>query len=137
MAEAFTGEIRMAAFNYAPINWAMCDGQLIPISQNTPLFSLVGTTFGGDGQSTFALPDFRGRGPIHRGTGAGLSDRVMGEAGGQEIYPLITSVAETPQQPSNPMVLSYTRGNQNVVTMPPFLVVNFIICLNGMFPNHP
>ena len=84
MAEPFVGEIRMTGFNFAPVGWALCSGQIMPISQNQALFSLLGTTYGGDGLTTFALPDFRGRVPIHQGQGAGLSPYVLGEAYGVE-----------------------------------------------------
>ncbi|WP_040666309.1 phage tail protein, partial [Nitrolancea hollandica] len=82
MSEPFIGEIRMFAGNFAPHNWATCDGQLIPIRQNTALFSILGTAYGGDGRTTFALPDLRGRAPMHYGRGNGLTQRDIGEAGG-------------------------------------------------------
>ena len=88
MAEPFIGEIRMVGFNFAPPGWAFCNGQLIPLSENTALFSLLGTTYGGDGRTTFALPDFRSRGPIHSGAGPGLSQRELGEMGGEEAWAL-------------------------------------------------
>lgn len=90
MSEPFIGEIRMAGFNYAPVGWAFCNGALMPISGNEALFQLIGTTYGGDGQSTFALPDLRGRVPIHMGTGSGLTSRVLGESGGSESVTLTT-----------------------------------------------
>jgi microcystin-dependent protein len=102
MAQAFIGEIRMVTFNYAPPGWAFCDGQMIPISQNTPLFSLLGTTYGGNGTTTFALPDFRSRGPIHRGHGNGLSERDMGQRGGREVSQLVSTGAKISQSPTNP-----------------------------------
>ncbi|MEO2280687.1 phage tail protein [Pseudoalteromonas pernae] len=80
MSEPFIAEIRMFACNFAPRSWALCDGQLLPVSSNTPLFSLVGTTYGGDGRTTFALPDLRNRAPMHPGHGPGLSSRRLGEA---------------------------------------------------------
>src|SRR5262245_22132190 len=89
--EPFLGEIRWVGFNFAPIGWALCDGQILSISQNTALFSLLGTTYGGNGQTTFALPDMRGRVPLHPGTGPGLTQRVAGEAGGQESVTLTTA----------------------------------------------
>jgi len=82
--EPFIGEICMFAGNFAPRGWALCDGQLLPIAQNTALFSLLGTTYGGDGRTIFALPDLRGRVPIHAGTGPGLTRRQLGEKGGEE-----------------------------------------------------
>ena len=91
MADNFVGEIRAFPFNFAPTGWAMCNGQLLPISQNTALFSLLGTTYGGDGRSTFALPDLRGAVPVHFGQGAGLTARALGEAGGSENVTLTTA----------------------------------------------
>lgn len=85
--EPFLGEISMYSFNFAPRGWAACDGQLLSISQNTPLYALLGTEFGGDGLSTFALPDLRGRVPVHRGQGPGLSSNyILGQKGGFEYY---------------------------------------------------
>ena len=136
MAEGFIGEIRMVGFNFAPPGWAFCNGQLIPLSQNTALFSLLGTTYGGDGRTTFALPDFRSRGPIHSGAGPGLSQRELGEMGGEEASALPGARVEVPQSPTNPTVLAYAPAGQRVNSMEPFLVVNFIICLNGSFPSH-
>jgi microcystin-dependent protein len=89
MAEPFLSEIRLMSFNYAPKGWAMCNGQLLPINQNQPLFSLLGTTFGGDGRVNFALPDLRGRTPIHVGSG-----HTLGERGGEQAHTL--SIAEIP-----------------------------------------
>jgi microcystin-dependent protein len=89
MADPFIGEIRMVGFNYAPQEWALCDGRLLPISQNQALFSLISTTYGGDGQTTFALPDLRSRVPMHQGSG-----HVLGEKGGAETVTL--TVAELP-----------------------------------------
>ena len=88
MADPFLAQIMMFGGNFAPRGWAFCDGQLLPISQNTALFSLLGTTFGGDGRTTFQLPDLRGRYPIHPGTGPGLSQRRWGERGGAETTTL-------------------------------------------------
>ena len=84
MSEPFIAEIRIFAGNFAPRGWAFCDGQLLPISQNTALFSLIGTTYGGDGRTTCALPDLQGRAPMHPGRGPGLTDRRLGERGGVE-----------------------------------------------------
>jgi microcystin-dependent protein len=94
MADPFVAEIRIFPFNFAPRGWAFCDGQLLPISQNTALFSLCGTTYGGDGKSTFALPDLQGSAPMHPGQGPGLSLHDLGEVGGSETVTLIES--ETP-----------------------------------------
>ncbi|MCP5108609.1 MAG: phage tail protein [bacterium] len=84
MSEPFIGQIQTYGFNFAPRGWALCDGQLLPISQNTALFSLLGTIYGGDGRTTFALPDLRGRAPIHFGNGPGLSTRKIGSRGGEQ-----------------------------------------------------
>ena len=91
MDSPFVAEIRMFASNLAPTGWATCDGQLLPISQNTALFSLLGTTYGGDGKSTFALPDLNGRSPLHPGQGTGLSLRDLGEQGGSDTVSLLES----------------------------------------------
>jgi microcystin-dependent protein len=91
VADPFVAEIRIFPFNFPPKGWAWCDGQLMPISQNTALFSLLGTTYGGDGKSTFALPDLQGRGPMHPGQGPGLSLHDLGESGGTETVTLLES----------------------------------------------
>ena len=91
MADPFVAEIRIFPFNFAPKGWAFCDGQLLPLSQNTALFSLLGTTYGGDGKSTFALPDLQGSAAMHPGQGQGLSLRDLGEIGGSENVTLLTS----------------------------------------------
>jgi microcystin-dependent protein len=95
----FLGEIRMFGFNFAPRGWALANGQIMPISQNTALFSLLGTTYGGNGTSTFALPDLQGRIPIHQGSGAGLSPYVIGEEGGSESVTLLASQMPTHNHP--------------------------------------
>lgn len=89
--DPFVAEIRIFPFNFAPKGWAFCDGQIMPISQNTALFSLLGTTYGGDGKSTFALPNLQGSAPMHPGQGNGLSLRDLGETGGEEFVTLIDS----------------------------------------------
>jgi len=94
MADPFVAEIRIFPFNFAPRGWAWCDGQLLPLSQNTALFSLLGTTYGGNGKSNFALPDLQGRAPMHPGQGPGLSLHDLGETGGSETVTLLES--ETP-----------------------------------------
>ena len=91
MADPFVAEIRIFPFNFAPKGWAWCDGQLMPLSQNTALFSLLGTTYGGDGKSTFALPDLQGSAPMHPGQGPGLSLHDLGETGGTETVTLLES----------------------------------------------
>jgi microcystin-dependent protein len=89
MSDPFVAEIRIFGCDFAPTGWATCDGQLLPISQNTALFSLLGTFYGGDGKSTFALPDFDGSAAMHQGQGAGLSDRFLGETGGEQSVTLL------------------------------------------------
>jgi microcystin-dependent protein len=91
MADPFVAEIRIFPFNFAPKGWAWCDGQLLPLSQNTALFSLLGTTYGGNGKSNFALPDLQGRVPMHPGQGPGLSLHDLGETGGSETVTLLES----------------------------------------------
>ena len=91
MADPFVAEIRIFPFNFPPKGWAWCDGQLLPLSQNTALFSLLGTTYGGNGKSNFALPDLQGRAPMHPGQGPGLSLHDLGESGGSETVTLLES----------------------------------------------
>lgn len=107
MANPFVGEIRMFAFSFPPKDWAICDGSLMLILQNEPLFNLLGTTYGGDGLTTFALPDLRSRVPVSQGQGTGLSDRVLGEAGGAETVTLTT--AQMPNH-THPLVANSTSG---------------------------
>ncbi|ACU06859.1 microcystin dependent protein [Flavobacteriaceae bacterium 3519-10] len=112
-AEPYLGQIAFVAFTFAPKGWAECNGQLLPISQNTALFSLLGTTYGGNGQTTFALPDMRGRVLIHNGQGNGLSNYELGQTGGTENHTL--TIAEMPQHIHNVNAVS-AEGNQNVPT---------------------
>lgn len=173
MSDPFIGEIKIVAFNFPPRNWARCDGQLLAISQNTALFSLLGTYYGGDGRTTFGLPDLRGRFPMHYGSGPGLSPRSISERSGTETNTLsvanlaahshsgtvITSLAEgdrtdpsgaflaRPEEPVQPFagttggtmgansVQTYNAGsNQAVNNMPPYLALNFVIALFGIYP---
>src|SRR5689334_9750567 len=106
MADPFVAEIRMFGFNFAPRGWATCDGQILPISQNTALFSLLGTTYGGNGQSTFALPDLQGRAAMHPGQGPGLSLHDLGETGGSETVTLLQS-----EVPAHAHLLSASQGD--------------------------
>ena len=106
--DPFVGEIRIFGFDFAPKGWAQCNGQLMPISQNTALFSLLGTLYGGDGKSTFALPDLKGSAPLNKGQGPGLTGRAQGEQGGSETVTLLASEVphhshawQTSQRPSN------------------------------------
>jgi microcystin-dependent protein len=105
MAEPFLGEIRMFGGNFAPVGWAFCDGSLLSIAQNTALFSLLGTTYGGNGQTTFALPDLRGRVPIHQGQGPGLSPYVLGQSGGSENVTLLAN-----QMPAHTHAINATES---------------------------
>jgi microcystin-dependent protein len=109
MADPFVAEIRIFPFNFAPRGWAWCNGQLLPLSQNTALFSLLGTTYGGDGKSTFALPDLEGRAAMHPGQGPGLSLRDLGETGGVETVTLLES--EIPSH-SHALMASGAVGNR-------------------------
>jgi microcystin-dependent protein len=137
MADPFVAEIRIFPFNFAPRGWAWCDGQLMPLSQNTALFSLLGTTYGGNGKSNFALPDLQGRAPMHPGQGPGLSLHDLGETGGSETVTLLESeipahshafrasnvVADSPVPAGNTLArftnAYQTTTNTNLVSMAP------------------
>lgn len=182
MSEPFIGEIRMVGFNYPPKGWAFCYGQLLEISQHKDLYELIGTVYGGDGHTTFALPDLRGRVAIAAGSGPGLSNRNLGQKGGAQtvvlnvtempshnhgatalvrgstskgtasspenaVWAVDGSVGATPYMQSTPNVnmqdnsvevsVTDTGGDQSHNIMQPFLVVNFIIALEGLFPPRP
>ncbi len=165
MAEPFLSEIRIMSFSFAPRGWAKCDGQLLPINQNQALFSLLGTTYGGDGRVNFALPDLRARVPIHEGSG-----HTLGERAGEQAHTL--SINETPthvhtlsgtsatgtalipasnllavsnvpayQPPDNnlsaldPATITTTGGSQAHLNMQPFLALSFCIALQGIYPS--
>lgn len=164
MAEPFLSEVRIMSFVFAPKGWALCNGQLLPINQNQALFSLLGTTFGGDGRVNFALPDLRGRTPIHVGSG-----HTLGERGGEQAHTL--SIAEIPTHthvangttnaadtntptnttllgiindaygdPANlqamaPSEITTVGGSQAHLNMQPFLTLSFCIALQGIFPS--
>ena len=174
MSDQFVAEIRIFPFNFPPKGWAFCDGQLMPISQNTALFSLVGTYYGGDGKSTFALPDMQGNAPMQTGQGQGLSERFLGEMSGTESLTLLVSeiplhthtmqangfqgdnvvpspaksiaastggaLYASPTVPLNLMAfqsLPPAGGGLPHNNMQPYLVLNFCIALQGIFPQRP
>ncbi|MGB1241230.1 MAG: phage tail protein [Chitinophagales bacterium] len=174
MSEPFIAEIRIVACNFAPRGWAFCDGQLLPIAQNTALFSLIGTTYGGDGRSTTALPNLQGRAPMHPGRGPGLTTRQLGEIKGTENTTLLTSEIPshshssitctssggTQESPENGVPantggfdreytstagnevnmhtsgLSATGGGQSHSNVQPYLSLNFVIALQGLYPSR-
>jgi microcystin-dependent protein len=166
MAEPFLSEIRMMSFGFPPKGWALCDGQLLPINQNQALFSLLGTTYGGDGRVNFGLPDLRSRTPIHMGSG-----HTLGERGGEQAHTLsiseiaththvangTTATGDTPVPTGNlfaddPIGIEYgaasnltsvlpadvtnVGGGQAHLNMQPFLVISFCIALQGIFPSQ-
>jgi microcystin-dependent protein len=131
MSEPFLGEIRLFAGNFNPQGWALTNGQLLPISQNTALFSLLGTFYGGNGTSNFALPNFQSRMPVHQGQGAGLSPYVVGQEGGAESISF--SSLSLPSAPS-PAISASVSFRPQVPTVSPFLVLTFIIAMQGVFP---
>ncbi|MGZ5435473.1 MAG: phage tail protein [Pyrinomonadaceae bacterium] len=166
MSTPFLGEIKIISWNFAPKGWALCNGQFLPINQNQALFSILGTTYGGNGQTTFALPDFRGRIPIHAGDGF-----LQGQAGGQEFHTVtqsempqhvhfgqVTTVNASTGAPTNnmlagvptfayrnnvsspiainPATVTNVGGSQAHENRQPFLVLNFIIALQGIFPSR-
>ena len=172
MSSPYIGEIRMFAGNFAPVGWAFCNGALIPISENDALFILIGTTYGGDGQTTFALPNLQSRLPMHQGQGSGLSNRILGEQGGVETVTLttnqipvhshpplsvsgngnqatpqngvwagVTSSIYTSNAPDpagnafNATLGGNTGGSQPHDNMMPYLAINFIISLFGIYPS--
>jgi microcystin-dependent protein len=171
MSDPFVAEIRIFAGNFSPKGWAFCNGQLMPISQNTALFALLGTTYGGDGKSTFALPDLQGRSPLHPGQGQGLTERLLGEESGVETVTLLETEmpshthtprasggaanqqlptantwAATAQRPYQPAPstgqMSFTALGVSGASFPhnnlmPYLVLTFIIALQGVFPSRP
>jgi microcystin-dependent protein len=133
MSNPFLGEIRLFAGNFNPRGWALTNGQILAISQNTALFSLLGTTYGGNGTSNFALPNFQRRMPMHQGQGIGLSSYVMGEQGGAESISF--SSLPIPSAPS-PAISASVSFRPQVQTVSPFLTLTFIIALQGVFPSR-
>jgi microcystin-dependent protein len=170
MGTPYVGEIRMVGFNFAPAGWAFCNGQLMPISENDTLFTLIGTTYGGDGQETFALPNLQSRIPIHAGQGPGMPAYTLGEMAGTETITLTTGQIpshnhaalatsnsgnqSTPQNgiwaspgqgvygtgtPSLAMkanLMANSGGNQPHENMMPYLTINFVISLYGVYPTQ-
>jgi microcystin-dependent protein len=136
-ADPFIGQIMLWPINYAPRGWAFCDGQLLSISQNTALFAILGTTYGGNGRTTFALPDLRGRVPVHQGRGNNLTLRELGEVGGQDRIVVsnfsVTDLAATepPRPGAKPPVSTH------ISKMPPFLTISYVIALAGFWPARP
>ena len=130
MSDPFVAEIRMFAGNFAPKGWATCDGQLLPISQNTALFSLLGTYYGGDGKSTFALPNFEASVPIGQGQGSGLSDYFLGQASGTPNVTLLTSEMPT----HNHFVTAYSDDPADVSIPSPATVLGLA---QGLTPYRP
>ncbi|OBZ15961.1 MULTISPECIES: phage tail protein [Bacillales] len=166
MAESFIGDIRLFGFGFTPKNWAACEGQLLPINQNQALFSILGTTYGGNGTTTFALPDLRGRAPVHIGNGINLGGKA-GEAAHTLTYSEMPahnhiaqgtektaseyspighawavpgvnsgSYATTPNTTMSPNALSTAGGSQPHSNMQPYLAMNYCICTNGIFPSR-
>jgi len=165
MSNPYVGEIRMTGFNFAPVDWSFCNGQLLPISEYEALFNLIGTTYGGDGQTTFALPNLQCRIPFHQG-----NSFILGQVSGTETVTLTTSQlpihthalaasstggaqaspagglwaqstleqfsTETNSHTMDPSTIVATGGSQPHDNMPPFLVINFIISLYGIFPTQ-
>jgi len=136
--EQYIGEIRMFAGNFAPRGWRLCNGESLPINQNQALFAVIGITYGGDGKTDFALPDLRGRVPVHSGQGAGLTMRVLGHKGGAEkkspLAPPAAVVKATEAEAARAVQVPATAPV--VETMPPFLSINFIIAVEGVFPDR-
>ena len=170
--DPYIGEIRIFAGNFAPKDWAFCNGQLLPISQNTALFSILGIMYGGDGKSTFALPNLQGAAPMHAGDGPGLTPRTIGEYGGEQTVTLLEMemplhshaavvgdpayLQASPEQGiwsktqgrlgakaysdatnpmgMNPQAIQVSGGSQPHNNMQPYLGLNFIIALQGVFP---
>ncbi len=132
MTDQFVAEIRIFTTNFAPVGWAQTNGQIIAINQNTALFSLLGTSYGGDGKSNFALPNLQSCMPMHQGQGPGLSNRVIGDKGGVETFSF--GAVAIPSAPTAPTVNASVGFRQQFQTVSPFLVLNFIIALQGIFP---
>lgn len=170
-SQPFLGDITIVAFNFAPRGWALCNGQLLPIAQNQALFSILGTTYGGNGQTNFALPDLRGRAPMHWGQRSGGSNFTLGQVGGEAVHTL--TIPEIPAHNHTTLNVSSLAGSQFVANnnslgvsaakpytaapanggvmgtgtraagssqahenMQPYLALNFVIALQGIFPSR-
>ena len=138
MNEAFIGSIIMFAGNFAPRNWVFCDGSVLKIADHSALFSILGTTYGGDGRTTFALPDLRGRVPMHPGSGPGLTPRSLGEKVGTEANPQQVANVHTNKEMSADSVSSMvvTGTGREIPNVQPSTCINFIICTTGIFPSR-
>lgn len=174
MTTPYIGEIRMFAGSFAPVGWALCNGALIQTSQNNALFSLLGSTYGGDGRTTFALPDLQSRVPIHYGSGPGLTNRNLGAKGGAETvtltvnnlpnhnhawqassdagttaapagkvlatapeaHPIYAEDASSPSNMSSSAIASSGGSSSSVTNLMPYLAINFIIALQGVYPSR-
>lgn len=130
------GQITMFAGNFAPRGWALCDGQILPISSNEALFSIIGTIYGGDGRTTFALPDLRGRVPVHAGRGTGLTERRLGATGGAELTTRSSTTSVAGPGRSGNVNTGVVVGTGAENNMPPFQAINYIIALQGVFPSR-
>jgi microcystin-dependent protein len=134
MTSPFLSEIRIVTWNFAARGWAFTNGQTLPINQNTALFSLVGTFYGGNGTTNYMLPNLQGRIPMHAGQGNGLSARAQGALGGIEsITPQTTHISQTP---ASPTTTAYIGSQGQYATISPFIVLNFLIALQGIFPSR-
>jgi microcystin-dependent protein len=133
VGEPYLGEIKMVGWNFAARGWALANGQLLPINQNQALFSLLGTMYGGNGQTNFALPNIQSRMPMHQGQGAQLSARTVGQTGGVEVA--VFPVAQIPGSPVAP-IQALSHPASPVQTLSPFLVITFLIALQGVFPSR-
>ncbi|MCU0285664.1 MAG: tail fiber protein [Acidobacteria bacterium] len=131
MADPFIGEIRMWALNFAPYGWAFCNGQILPIAQNSALFAILGTTYGGDGKSNFALPNFQGRAPMHYGAGPGLTARALGESSGVTTVTL-TSVNQLPTH--NHYLMAQDTNANSATASQQFLAKSVVVTPRGTTP---